>query len=254
MPSRQALPAGTSSAEPKPAASARTVLVWDLPTRLFHWTLVALIVAAFVSVQFAEPLGDSLLKWHRRIGLAILVLLVWRVAWGFLGSSTARFAGFLGGPRAALGYLGKLLGGLPVRYLGHNPLGAYMVMALLLAVGGNAMLGLFTVEHNDIAAGPLYRMISEDAVKQVSRLHRLAFYWLLLPLIGAHIAANVLYGVLKREPLIPAMITGRKPDAEYVDADEAVLVRRPLLRALFLLAVSAALVLGTIKALGGRLP
>jgi cytochrome b len=254
MPPSPRSPTDTDTGIEPPPAATRAVLAWDAPTRLFHWTLVALIVAAVVSVQFAEQLGDSLLKWHRRIGIAILVLLVWRVAWGFLGSSTARFTAFVGGPRHVLDYFGKLLRGVSVRYLGHNPLGAYMVLALLLAVGGHASLGLFTVEHNDITAGPLYRLLSEDAVKQVSRLHRLAFYWLLLPLIGAHVAANVLYGVVKREPLIPAMITGRKPAAEYVDAAEAVPVRRPLVRALVLLAVSAAVVLGTIKALGGRLP
>lgn len=231
-----------------------SVVAWDLPTRLFHWTLVALILSAWISVQYAEQLGDNLLKWHRWNGIAILVLILWRLAWGLMGSSTARFAAFLRTPAAAFGYLAALVRGLSARYLGHNPLGAYMVMALLLVVGGNALLGLFTVEHNDITAGPLYRLLSEDAVKQVSRLHRLTFDWVLLPLIAAHVAANVLYGVVKREPLIAAMVTGRKPAAEYTDAATAVIVRRPLLRALFLLAVSAAIVLGSIKALGGRLP
>lgn len=230
------------------------VVAWDLPTRLFHWTLVALILSAYVSTAFAEQLGDNLLKWHRWNGLAILVLLVWRGMWGIFGSSTARFSAFLRGPRSAAAYVIGLVGGKSRRYLGHNPVGAYMVVTLLLVTGSIGVLGLFTVEHNDITAGPLYRLLSEEWVKQTSRLHRVLFDWVLLPLVGVHIAVNLLYTFAKRDPLIPAMITGRKPVADYADAREAVVVRWSLLRAAVLLAASAAIVLGTIKALGGRLP
>lgn len=237
-----------------PAGEVARVVAWDLPTRLFHWTLVLAIAMAWASAQYAEKIGDPLLKWHRWTGIAILVLLLWRLLWGVLGSSTARFVSFVRGPGAALGYAARLAGGGHDRYLGHNPLGAYMVLALLVVVGTQALLGLFTVEHNDLTAGPLYRLVSEDVVKRVSRLHRLLFDDLLLPLIVLHVAANLLYGVVKREPLIPAMVTGRKPAADYADAKEALLVDRPLVRAAFLLAVSAATVIGTIKMLGGRLP
>lgn len=243
---------------PEPAADRPVergvVVAWDLPTRLFHWTLVGLVVSAWVSVQYAEALGDPLLKWHRWNGIVLLVLLTWRLLWGVAGSSTARFAGFVRSPAVAASYVGDLLRGRSRPFLGHNPLGAYMVLALIAAVGASGLLGLFTVEHNDITAGPLYRLLDEDTVKFVSRVHRLLFYWVLLPLVVAHIAANVLYGVVKREPLIPAMITGTKPARSYADAAEAKLARSPALRALFLLAVSAAIVLGLIKALGGRLP
>lgn len=243
---------------PEPAAErpvgGDAVVAWDLPTRLFHWTLVGLVVSAWVSVQYAEALGDPLLKWHRWNGIVMLVLLLWRLLWGVAGSSTARFAGCVRSPMAAASYLGDLLRGRSRPFLGHNPLGAYMVLALLAAVGASGLLGLFTVEHNDITAGPLYRLLDEETVKLASRVHRLLFYWVLLPLVVAHIVANVLYGVVKREPLIPAMITGTKPARSYADAAEATIARSPVLRALFLLAVSAAIVLGSIKALGGRLP
>lgn len=257
------LPPGSSEAGTRPIdiegagsgpRGAMRVVVWDLPTRLFHWTLVALVLGAYLSTAFAEQLGDNLLKWHRWNGLAILVLLVWRGMWGIFGSSTARFAAFLRGPRAAAAYVIGLVRGGPRRYLGHNPVGAYMVLALLLVTGSIGLLGLFTVEHNDITAGPLYRLLSEGWVKQASRLHRVLFDWVLLPLIGVHIAVNLLYTFARRDPLIPAMITGRKPAADYADAREAVIVRWPLLRAAVLLAVSATIVLGGIKALGGRLP
>ncbi len=243
---------------PEPAAErpveGDAVVAWDLPTRLFHWTLVGLVVSAWGSVQYAEALGDPLLKWHRWNGIMLLVLLLWRLLWGVVGSSTARFAGFVRSPMAAAAYLGDLMRGRSRPFLGHNPLGAYMVLALLAAVGASGLLGLFTVEHNDITAGPLYRLLDGETVKLASRVHRLLFYWVLLPLVVAHIAANVLYGVVKREPLIPAMITGAKPARSYADAAEAIIARSPVLRALFLLAVSAAIVLGSIKALGGRLP
>ncbi len=236
-----------------PAAGER-VLAWDLPTRLFHWTLVVLIATAWASFEFSEQIGDPVLRIHRWNGIAILVLVVWRVSWGVFGSRTARFSEFVRGPRAALGYLAGLVRGSSRRYLGHNPAGAYMVLALLAIVGTEASLGLFTVEHNDLTAGPLYRLLSEDTVKQVSRVHRMMFDTVLLPFVVVHVAVNILYGVLKRDPLIPAMITGRKPAADYVDATREGRGAQSLLRAAFLLAVSAALVLGTIKGLGGRLP
>ncbi len=233
---------------------SETVLAWDLPTRLFHWTLVILIASSWASYEYAERLGDPVLKMHRWSGIAILVLVVWRVLWGFSGSHSARFTVFVRGPGAALDYLAGLARGSSRRYLGHNPAGAYMVLALLAIVGTEAILGLFTVEHNDLTAGPLYRLLSEDAVKQASRLHRMMFDNVLMPFVVVHVAVNILYGVVKREPLISAMITGRKPAAEYADASEGANTGRSLLRAAFLLTVSTALVIGTIKALGGRLP
>ena len=229
------------------------LVAWDVPLRIFHWIRVALIICAWVSYTYAENFSDPLLKWHRLNGLAILTLLVWRLLWGVAGSGTARFSSFVKGPRAALAYARSLMGGRTQRYLGHNPLGAWMVLALLLTVFVQASFGLFTVDHNDLTAGPLYRFVSEEATKFASRWHHRVFDWLLLPLIAIHFAANVLYGLIKREPLIPAMITGRKPVADYEDLAEAGHPGRPLLRATILLAVSAALVLGTIRLLAGRL-
>jgi cytochrome b len=230
------------------------VVAWDLPTRLFHWTLLLLVASAWVSFQYAEALGDFRLKWHRWNGLAILVLLVWRLMWGFAGASTARFSRFLGSPRAALAYARDLIGGRKARFLGHNPLGAWMVVALLVALLTQASLGLFALEHNDLATGPLYRLAGAKLAKVLTSWHAWVFHWLILPLVAVHVAANVLYALLAKEPLIAAMVTGRKPPADYRDADAAIVPRRPLQRALLLLALSAALVLGAILALGGRLP
>lgn len=238
---------------PRDSTAATSVRAWDLPTRLFHWTLVLLIVSAWLTYEFAEAIGDETLVWHRVIGLAVLVLVVWRALWGFAGSSTSRFADFVRGPRAWFSYARGLVNGQAQRFLGHNPLGGLMVLTLLAVVAVQAGLGLFAVDDNDLVGGPLYRLISEDGNQRAAGLHGLLFENVLLPLVGIHLLANILYVLVKREPLIRAMVTGRKPAEDYEDAGEAKIIERPLLRAALCLAVAAVIVLGGIVALGGRL-
>ena len=127
-----------------------------------------------------------------------------------------------------------------------------MILALLAVVTTQATLGLLTVEHNDLTAGPLYRMISEDRQSQITSWHRWTFYWVILPLIAIHVLANILYGLLKKDPLITGMITGRKPATDYADGTEARIVGRSGRRALLCLVLAAAVVFGTILALGGK--
>ncbi len=237
------------------AAGARTVLVraWDLPTRVFHWSLVLLIAASWATFEYSELIRDSTLVWHKRCGYAALILVVWRLMWGCVGSSTSRFSTFVAGPATTWRYAVSLTSGRSQRYLGHNPLGAFMVLALLTLVGGQAAIGLFIVEHNDVTAGPLYKLASEDVRKLLLRWHRLAFDFVILPAIVLHVAVNVLYSLVKKDPLIPAMLTGLKPRADYADAPEAAIIARPVLSAVLLLGLAAAIVLGGIVALGGRL-
>lgn len=230
-----------------------SVRAWDGPTRLFHWALAILILCAWISFRYAEALGDFTLQWHRWNGYAILVLLTFRLMWGVVGSSTARFASFVGGPVRSAVYLLDLIRGRRRPFLGHNPLGSWMVLALLTAVGTQAGLGLITVEHNDLTAGPLYRLVSEATAKQATRWHLWLFYWVLLPLITIHVAANVLLGAAKGEPLIRAMITGRKPAADYEDSARASVMERPAFRAFVCLVLSVALIFGGISLVGGRL-
>lgn len=232
--------------------SASSVRAWDLPTRLFHWTLVVLLISAYVSFRFAEALGDFTLKWHRWNGYAILTLIVFRVLWGFVGSSTSRFRTFIRSPIQALVYLKDLVTGRPRPFLGHNPMGAWMVMTLLAVVATQGVLGLYTVEHNDVTAGPLYRTVSEATWQLASKWHLWLFYWVLLPLIAVHITANVLYGAVKRDPLVQAMVTGRKPASDYEDGTEATIVARPLVRAFLVLVTAAGLFYGAVVLLGGR--
>ncbi len=234
-----------------------SVQVWDLPTRLFHWALAALVLSAWVSYEFAENLRDSTLVWHRANGLAVLILIVWRLLWGIWGPPTARFASFVRSPATALAYARALVGGRAARYLGHNPLGALMVLALLATVAVQAGFGLFATDDNDLVGGPLYRLVEEAQNVRAARLHGFVFNFVLLPLVALHVAANVLYAFGKKEPLIQAMVTGRKPAAPYADAADAASPSRTrtgsLVRALACLAAAAAIVLGGILALGGRL-
>ena len=229
------------------------VRAWDAPTRLFHWLLAALVFLAWASWRYSETIGDNTLALHRWNGHAILVLIVFRLLWGFAGSSTSRFSAWLWWPWTAIGYGFRLLRGQTPLYLTHNPLGSYMILALLAAVTFQAVIGLFAVEHNDITWGPLYRLISEERQKVITSWHTWWFYWVILTLVAIHIIANVWYGLAKKEPLITAMITGKKPAEAYEDAPEVVLVAHPLLRALVCLVVATALVFGTIFALGGKM-
>jgi cytochrome b len=223
-----------------------------LPTRIFHWLLLALIVSAWVSFEFAEDIDDDLLVWHRWNGLAILVLLVWRILWGFAGSSTSRFASFVPSPASVLRHARQTIDGTAQRYLGHNPIGSVMVLGLLLVLLTQGSLGLFAVDDNDLTGGPLHRLVSEADAKEATRRHDIIFHFVLLPLAALHIAANVLYGRIKKEPLITAMVTGEKPADTYEDAPSAQIVSRPLTRAMICLATAAGIVFGGILAAGGK--
>jgi cytochrome b len=231
----------------------RTVRAWDLPTRLFHWALAVLILSAWITYEFAEDLRDETLVWHRANGLAILILVVWRLLWGICGPPTARFAEFVRAPAAVLSYARGLLGGHAARYLGHNPLGALMVVALLATVAVQGVFGLFATDDNDLVGGPLYRLVDEAQNVRAARWHGILFDFVLLPLVAIHIAVNALYTFVKREPLIQAMVTGRKPAESYADTAEAGSISHPLTRALLCLIAAAAIVLGGILAAGGNL-
>jgi cytochrome b len=229
----------------------REVRAWDWPTRAFHWTLVFCVVNAWASIRFAAHFGDDTLRWHRWNGYAILVLVVFRLIWGFSGSSTSRFSAFITWPWRALGYGLDMLRGRPRHFLGHNPLGSWMVVALLLAVAGQAVGGLYSIDHNEIIAGPLKRTIDHDLALLVGKWHTW-FFNVIVGIVCVHILANALYGALKGEPLILAMMTGRKPRSTYEDQAEAEIPDTVGFRALLSLAAAAVIVFGGITLLGGR--
>jgi cytochrome b len=232
---------------------ARSVAAWDLPTRLFKWSLVALVAGGWLTHRF----GDVTLAWHRWNGYAVLVLLVFRLLWGLVGSSTARFSRWLPWPGAAIRYGLDLISRRPRRpYLGHNPIGALMIVALLLGVAAQGITGLFTVDSNGIFGGPFANL---DPVEDPTALQRAfsgfhhAAYDYLLVLIGIHVAVNLAYQFIKRDPVVQAMITGRKPVEDFADQAEMQPVSQTALRALICLALAAAVVLGTLRYVGGSL-
>ncbi|QIB35405.1 cytochrome b/b6 domain-containing protein [Ancylobacter pratisalsi] len=226
------------------ASTPASVLAWDLPTRLAKWLLAALVGLAFASKYF----GDVGMVWHQWNGLAILVVLVFRLLWGIVGGSTARFSRFVRGPLAALRYGMDLLRGRPGHYLGHNPLGGWMVVALLLIVGAQALTGLFTTD-DIIVYGPMTAVASDETIARASALHQ-QIYPILLALIGLHVAANLAYSVLGRDNLIRAMIVGRKPAERY--ADPAPATPGSVVAALLCLALAIAVVFGGIAMAGGN--
>ena len=180
-----------------PTPVADRVRVWDLPTRLFHWSLVALVVAAFVSAK----MGGHAMPWHGRIGLAILGLLVFRIVWGVVGSTYARFAQFVRGPAAIRAYLkGEWQG------QGHNPLGALSVLALLGALSLQAITGLFA--NDDIAfTGYLAPLVASDTGTALTKIHYLLEKVSML-LVATHIGAIVFYARVKKHNLVRPMVTG----------------------------------------------
>jgi cytochrome b len=228
------------------------VRAWDGPTRAFHWLMLALIVSAWVSYEFSESLGDELLVWHRWNGLSVLVLLIWRLLWGFAGSSTSRFASFAPSPAAVWTHARSLWSKHAPRYLGHNPLGSLIILVLIGVLLTQAVLGLFAVDDNDLTGGPLSHLVSEADAKRATRRHGFIFFYVLLPLAGLHIAANLYYQHVKREPLITAMITGTKPAGAYADAPEATIAANVWPRAALCLAVALALVFGPLVLAGGK--
>lgn len=183
----------------------RTIRVWDLPTRLFHWTLVLLLIFQVVTGKMA----GEWLRWHFWAGYAILTLLIFRIVWGIIGSTTARFSDFVRGPMAGVAHLKELLGPHAPKDVGHNPVGGWMVVALILALFVQAGSGLFTTD-DILVDGPLVAKASEGWVKAMTSLHKLWINLLFL-MVALHVAAALVYLVVKKQNLIAAMITGRKP-------------------------------------------
>ena len=166
-----------------PASAPARVRVWDVPVRLFHWLLLALIGFSWWSGEQ----GNEWMEYHGWSGYAILTLVLFRIAWGFVGSDTARFAHFVRGPRISYAYFRSVLQRRPEVYLGHNPLGGWMILSLMLVLLVQAMTGLFG-NDDDAYEAPLSHWLSHDTSSLITTLHAYNFD-LLLGLIGLHVAA-----------------------------------------------------------------
>ncbi len=206
------------------------IKLWDLPTRLFHWLLVGAMVALFITGQ----MGGNAIELHGKVGIFVVGLIVFRLVWGFVGSTYARFGHFFPSPARIKAYLGGEWKGL-----GHNPLGALSVFALLGLVGLQAVLGLFA--NDDIAfQGPLYDLVGRDLSGRLTGLHHLLANGLMI-LVGLHVAAIVFYVRAKKDNLVKPMITGWKEVSQGETAKGGGLVALVLALALAGLAVWGAM-------------
>ncbi len=173
-----------------PTGEEETVRVWDPLVRIFHWSLVAGIALAWIT-------SEGLDRVHELIGYGVAALVAIRFVWGFVGTKYARFSQFVKGPRATLGYLRQIATGKAPRYLGHNPAGAAMIVALLTTITGTLVTGW---------------MITLDAfwgVEWLEDLHEVMATFVLV-LVGLHVAGVIHASVVHRESLVKAMITGLK--------------------------------------------
>jgi len=185
----------------------KKIRVWDVPVRLFHWTLVVLLTVSY----FTGRAGGDWMKFHFWSGYAILTLLLFRIAWGFVGSTTARFSDFVKGPMACIAYLRDLLLGRRTYDAGHNPVGGGMVVLLLFAVLAQVVAGLFSADTDTgTVTGPLSGLVADRWIDRFTHFHD---FWVnvLLILIGLHVLADIVYLVWKRQNLIGAIVTGHKP-------------------------------------------
>ncbi len=196
----------TTNESPHAGEDDRTcrIRVWDLPTRLFHWMLVLSVAVCLVTGN----IGGTALSLHVQSGLTVLGLLVFRLFWGFAGGRQARFSAFVRGPRTVLRYAREILQGAAPRHLGHNPLGGWSILAMLLALALQAGTGLFSSD-DILTEGPLYHLVASTVAYQLTRIHRINQI-VVVVLAAIHILAVLFYLWFKRDNLLKPMITGIK--------------------------------------------
>jgi cytochrome b len=212
----------------KQQGSVTATPVWDIPVRFFHWTLVLLIGFSWLSGEM------EWMDWHFYSGYAALTLVLFRVLWGFVGSTHARFSDFLYGPGALIAYVRTLPSRTAAKFAGHNPLGGISVVMVLLCVLVQAGTGMFA--NDDILyEGPLYKHVSKELSDLLTTIHKYNFN-VLLTLIVVHVSAVLYYLLYKSENLIKPMFTGRK----HLPSDARPAEMRSVWLALVLLAVCAA--------------
>jgi len=213
-------------------ASVR-VRIWDLPTRLFHWLLAALVVFSFTTGK----LGGDWLEWHFRSGYTILSLLVFRLLWGFTGSHYARFVNFLPSPSRVWRTLRSQESEVTRVSAGHSDIGTLSVYALLTVLAVQATIGPFT-NDGSFTEGPWVKFISSATSNRLSTLH---YYnsWLVVALTALHVAAIAFYLLARREDLITPMLTGDKLGLSAPAAEDGTTIR---LRAAALAALAGGIV------------
>lgn len=180
-----------------------TVRVWDLPTRLAHWSLVACVIGLVVTSQ----IGGAAMAWHFRFGYGVLSLLLFRAVWGVVGGHWSRFSAFWYGPGTVLRYLRGQRDA--THSIGHSPLGAASVFAMLFFLVAQVATGLVSDDEID-TSGPLVMWASAALVRNATFYHRSIGKFILILLILIHVAAIAYYHFRRQEQLVAAMIHGDK--------------------------------------------
>ena len=184
------------------------VMVWDGAVRLVHWLMVLLVPLLWWTAEQGH------MDWHKRFGLVMFGLVLFRLLWGFLGTWTARFGPMLKRIGSVGSYLRKLRRREPGATFGHSPLAVLSVFALLLALTIQVATGLFSVDVDGLESGPLAVTISFETGRQFAEVHEFNFN-LLVALIGLHVAAIAFYHFVLKEKLVRAMVTGRRSRADF---------------------------------------
>lgn len=180
-----------------------SVRIWDLPTRLFHWALAVSVVALVVTAK----IGGNAMEWHLRFGYTVLALLVFRIVWGLVGGRWSRFTAFLYSPMRVLRHVRGT--SEPQDIIGHSPLGALSVFALLAVLAAQVSTGLLSDDEIAIA-GPLTRFVSNAVVGQATTYHKEIGQYLVLGLVGLHVLAILFYVLVRKQRLVRPMLSGDK--------------------------------------------
>jgi len=220
-----------------------TVRVWDLPTRTFHWLLAACVFASIASAW----IGGNAMVWHFRLGYAVFTLLAFRLVWGLVGGHWSRFTSFVHAPATVVRYLRGQSRADEHHEVGHNPLGAFSVLAVLALLSVQVGTGLFA--DDEIAnTGPLQKFVSGATSLALTKWHKGYGQWLIVAVVVLHMTAVFYYQLGRRRDLIRPMLTGDK--RLVVPAPPAVDTARSRLMAAALLA-GCALLVGWVVSLGG---
>ncbi len=218
------------------------VRVRDLPTRLFHWALVAVLAGSVITGY----VGGATMQWHARAGYAVLTLLLFRLAWGFVGGRWSRFSSLIHSPATVVNYLRG--NAHPDNLVGHNPLGAISVFAMLAVLMVQVGTGL--VGDDEISfTGPLNRFISTSKGLAATWYHKRVGQWLIIGLVLLHIAAVLYYSFRKKDNLVAPMVHGDKTLPSSVEPSRDDL--RSRVTALVVFALCAAVVAWLVKLGGG---
>ena len=223
-----------TTSQTETSQEVRSQKVWDWTIRVFHWSTVALVAAMWWTAE------NGKMQLHLQLGQILVGVFVYRIYWGIFGSYTARFTSFVKGPGAMFSYLKKMFSGPYKPGLGHNPVGALSVIALLIALAVQLTAGLFAIDVNGLDSGPLSRHVDYDTGRWFADLHESTFNFL-LALIILHVVAVTVYLIFFKTNLVRPMITGsrKSPAAE---AETAPAVKASAIKVVIGIVISVAVV------------